>query len=90
MGLLAWIIVGAIAGLLAGQVMRGRGFGFLGDIVIGIAGALVGGWLASVLLHISNPINGINVQSILIAFFGAVVVLFLIRAARVGRRRRYR
>jgi uncharacterized membrane protein YeaQ/YmgE (transglycosylase-associated protein family) len=90
MGLLSWIIVGAIAGVLAGWVMRGRGFGFLGDVVIGIAGALVGGWLASILFNIPNPINGINIQTILIAFFGALIVLMLIRAARVGRRRRYR
>jgi uncharacterized membrane protein YeaQ/YmgE (transglycosylase-associated protein family) len=87
MGLLAWIIVGAIAGMLAGMVMRGRGFGFLGDIFIGIAGALVGGWLASLLLNIPNPITGINLQTIIVAFFGAVVVMFIIRLARGGRRR---
>lgn len=87
MGLITWIIVGAIAGLLAGMVMRGRGFGFLGDIIIGIAGALVGGWLASVLLNIPNPITGINIQTIIIAFFGAIVVMFLIRLARGGRSR---
>jgi len=90
MGLLSWIVVGAIAGILAGWVMRGRGFGFLGDVVIGIAGALVGGWLAGALFNIPNPINGINIQTVLVAFFGALIVLMLIRAARVGRRRRYR
>jgi uncharacterized membrane protein YeaQ/YmgE (transglycosylase-associated protein family) len=71
-------------------VLRGRGFGFLGDVIIGIAGALVGGWLASALFKIPNPINGLNVQTVLIAFFGALIVLMLIRASRVGRRRRYR
>ncbi len=46
MGLLSWIVVGLIARWLAGKVMRGRGFGLVGDIIIGVVGALVGGWLA--------------------------------------------
>lgn len=46
MGLLTWLVVGAIAGWLAGQVMKGSGFGLIGDIVIGVIGALVGGLLA--------------------------------------------
>ena len=50
MGLLSWLVVGLIAGWLAGQVMRGGGYGLLGDIVVGIVGALLGGFLASALL----------------------------------------
>jgi uncharacterized membrane protein YeaQ/YmgE (transglycosylase-associated protein family) len=77
MGLLTWIIVGAIAGWLAGKVMKGRGFGLLGNIVIGVIGALVGGWLAGTLLNISNAISGFNLQTLLVAFLGSVVVLYI-------------
>jgi uncharacterized membrane protein YeaQ/YmgE (transglycosylase-associated protein family) len=79
MGLLSWIIVGAIAGWLSGQVMKGRGFGLLGDIIVGVAGGLVGGWLASVLLKIPDAVNGINVESILIAFVGSVLLIVVVR-----------
>jgi uncharacterized membrane protein YeaQ/YmgE (transglycosylase-associated protein family) len=82
MGLLTWIIVGAIAGWLAGKVMKGRGFGLLGNIVIGVIGALVGGWLAGSLLNISNAISGFNLQTILVAFLGSVVVLFIAKLFR--------
>ena len=68
MGLLSWIVVGAIAGWLSGEVMKGRGFGLLGDIIVGVVGGLVGGWLATQLFKISNPINGFNLESILVAF----------------------
>jgi uncharacterized membrane protein YeaQ/YmgE (transglycosylase-associated protein family) len=79
MGLLAWIVVGAIAGWLSGQVMKGRGFGLVGDILVGIAGGLVGGWLAGSLFNLSNAVNGINPTSILIAFLGAVVLIAVAR-----------
>lgn len=82
MGILSWIIVGAIAGWLSGQVMRGGGFGLLGDIVVGIAGGLIGGWLAGVLFKVPNGVNGINVTSIVIAFLGAVLLIVLARAFR--------
>ena len=79
MGLLTWIVVGAIAGWLAGQVMKGSGFGLIGDIVIGVIGALVGGWLAGTLFNVPDPINGFNLTTIVVAFLGAVVVLFIVR-----------
>ncbi len=82
MGLFTWIIVGAIAGWLAGKVMKGRGFGLLGNIVIGVIGALVGGWLAGSLLNISNAISGFNLQTILVAFLGSVIVLFIAKLFR--------
>ena len=68
------VIVGAIAGWLAGQIMRGRSFGVIGNIVIGIIGAVVGGWLFD-LLNIS--IGSGLVNSIVAAVAGAVVVLFV-------------
>lgn len=79
MGLLTWIVVGAIAGWLAGQVMKGSGFGLIGDIVIGVIGALVGGWLAGTFFNVPDAINGFNLTTIVVAFLGAVVVLFVVR-----------
>ncbi len=86
MGLLAWIVVGLVAGFLASQVMKGRGSGLLGDLVLGVVGALLGGFLASVLLKMPDAVNGINVTSILVAFVGAVILIALLRAIS-GRRR---
>jgi len=79
MGLLTWVIVGAIAGWLAGKVMKGSGFGLIGDIVIGVIGALVGGWLAGTLLHMPGAISGFNLTTLIVAFVGALVVLFVVR-----------
>ncbi|HEX2981413.1 MAG TPA: GlsB/YeaQ/YmgE family stress response membrane protein [Anaerolineaceae bacterium] len=80
MGLLSWIIVGAIAGWLAGLVMRGGGYGILGNIILGIVGALVGGFLAGALFGVPDPISGINVTTLIVAFLGAVVVVAIVRA----------
>jgi uncharacterized membrane protein YeaQ/YmgE (transglycosylase-associated protein family) len=79
MGILSWIVVGLIAGWLAGLVMRGGGYGVLGDIIIGIVGALVGGFLASALFNIPDPLSGINITSIFIAFIGAVIMIAILR-----------
>lgn len=78
MGILSWIIVGLIAGWLAGLVMKGGGYGVLGDIILGIIGALVGGFLASALFGVS--VSGFNLTSLIIAFIGAVVVVAIVRA----------
>jgi uncharacterized membrane protein YeaQ/YmgE (transglycosylase-associated protein family) len=80
MGLLAWIIVGLIAGWLAGLVMKGGGYGVLGDIILGIIGAIIGGFLAGALFGVPNPISGINVTTLVVAFIGAVVVVAIVRA----------
>ncbi len=80
MGILSWIIVGLIAGWLAGVVMRGRGYGLLGDIVIGIVGAVIGGFLAGALFNTPDAINGINIGSIVVAFLGAIVLIAVVRA----------
>jgi uncharacterized membrane protein YeaQ/YmgE (transglycosylase-associated protein family) len=80
MGVLSWIVVGAIAGWLSGQFMKGRGFGILGDILVGVAGGLIGGWLAGELFKIPNTMNGINVTAIVVAFLGAVLLIFIARA----------
>ena len=78
MGILSWIILGLVAGWLAGQFMKGGGYGLVGDIILGIIGALVGGFLASQLLGVD--VNGFNLVSILIAFVGACIVIGISRA----------
>lgn len=79
MGILSWLIVGLIAGWLAGIVMKGGGYGLVGDIVIGILGALVGGFLASVVFG-ADTVNGLDITSLITAFIGAVVLIALVRA----------
>jgi uncharacterized membrane protein YeaQ/YmgE (transglycosylase-associated protein family) len=80
MGILAWLIVGLIAGWLAGMVMKGGGYGVVGDIIVGIVGALVGGFLAAWLFGAQDAVNGINLVSLLTAFLGAVILIAIIRA----------
>jgi uncharacterized membrane protein YeaQ/YmgE (transglycosylase-associated protein family) len=77
MGILSWIVVGLIAGWLAGMVMKGGGFGLIGDIIVGVVGGLLGGWIATTFQHIGG-LTGINLGSILIAFAGAVILLLVI------------
>ncbi|MEA2329853.1 MAG: hypothetical protein QOE68_4812 [Thermoanaerobaculia bacterium] len=77
MNSLIWfLIIGAIAGWLAGLLMKGGGFGILGDIIVGIVGAVLGGWLFGVL---GISAGGGLVGSLIVAFIGAVVLLFLVR-----------
>jgi uncharacterized membrane protein YeaQ/YmgE (transglycosylase-associated protein family) len=78
-GILTWVVVGVVAGWLAGVVMKGKGFGLIGNMIIGIVGALVGGWLAGALFNISNAVSGFNLGTIVVAFLGAVVVLYIAR-----------
>lgn len=81
MNIIAWLILGAIAGYLAGFLVRGdEGLGIIGHIVLGIVGALVGGFLASVLFKV-NPIEGaFDIGSIVTATIGAVVVVLVVGA----------
>jgi uncharacterized membrane protein YeaQ/YmgE (transglycosylase-associated protein family) len=85
MSFLTWIIVGLVAGLLASMVMGGTGYGLIGDIIIGIVGAFVGGWAFS-LLGVSTPFGGLA-GTIFVAFVGAVILLFVLRLLRGGTRR---
>jgi uncharacterized membrane protein YeaQ/YmgE (transglycosylase-associated protein family) len=73
--ILGFLIIGLIAGWLAGKIMKGRGFGLLGNVVIGVIGAFLGGWLFS-LLGISA---GGFIGSLVTALVGAIVLLYLIR-----------
>jgi len=83
MSLLAWIIVGLIAGWLATAIVPGTGGSLLMDIVVGIVGAIIGGWLFNAFG--SPGATGLNVWSIIVATIGAVVLLFLVRAVRGAR-----
>ena len=90
MSILAWIVLGAIAGYLAGFLVRGdEGLGIIGHVVLGIIGALVGGFLAGALFN-SDPINGpFDISSIVVATIGAVITVVVVNAvmgrSRVGR-----
>ena len=84
MGWIAWIVVGAIAGFLANKLM-GSGEGILMTIVLGIVGGLVGGFVAASVLKIGT-VNGINIESIVIATIGAVAVILVARALSGSRR----
>jgi uncharacterized membrane protein YeaQ/YmgE (transglycosylase-associated protein family) len=75
-GLIWWIVVGLIAGWLAGKVMKGGGYGVLMDIVLGIVGAIVGGWIFGLLGGF--PFGGM-LGTIVVAFAGAVILLYLVR-----------
>lgn len=79
MGILSWIVVGGLAGLLAGTI-TGKGHGFIGNIIIGIIGANIGGYIAS--RFDLGQVDGINLTSILIAAGGAVILLTVIRLIR--------
>src|SRR5579864_8027935 len=82
-----WLFVGSIAGFLASRVMRGGGYGLIGDIVVGIIGAFIGGWLAGLL-----GIGGSSslIVSIVIAFVGACILLAILHAVSRGGSRGWR
>jgi uncharacterized membrane protein YeaQ/YmgE (transglycosylase-associated protein family) len=79
MSILAWIVLGLVAGWLAGMIMRGGGYGLIGDIILGILGALVGGWLTS-LVSGADITLAFDLPSLLIAVLGAVILIALSRA----------
>lgn len=79
--ILIWVLVGAVAGWLAGMIVKGGGFGLLGDIVVGIIGAFVGGWL---LMQLGVTIGVGIVSVIATATIGAVALLLLLRLVRAA------
>jgi uncharacterized membrane protein YeaQ/YmgE (transglycosylase-associated protein family) len=87
MSIIAWIVLGAIAGYLAGFLVKGdEGLGIIGHIVLGIVGAIVGGYLAGILLN-TDVINGpLDVTSIVAAVIGAIIVVIVVNAV-TGRSR---
>lgn len=82
--LLSWLLIGALAGWLASAVIRGKGYGCLGNTVVGLIGAVIGGFLAS-LLNISGVFHFWG--SLVIAFIGACVFLFILRLLQGDRKK---
>jgi uncharacterized membrane protein YeaQ/YmgE (transglycosylase-associated protein family) len=80
---LSWIIVGLIAGAIAARVVAGRGFGCLADIVVGVAGAIIGGFLLGALFNTSGTVGFWG--SIVVAFIGAAVLLSVLKLLSGGR-----
>ncbi|HEY5495187.1 MAG TPA: GlsB/YeaQ/YmgE family stress response membrane protein [Candidatus Limnocylindrales bacterium] len=78
MAIISWIVLGAIAGFLANMIVGGSE-GVIGTIILGIIGAVVGGYLAQAIFH-KGDVTGVNIESIVIAVLGAIVVLFVWRA----------
>ncbi|MDG2448122.1 MAG: GlsB/YeaQ/YmgE family stress response membrane protein [Saprospiraceae bacterium] len=76
--IIIWLILGAISGWIAGQLMKGRGFGLVGNIVVGILGSFIGGWLGGKLGIYEATVGGLSLPSILTSVGGAVVLLFII------------
>jgi len=74
--IIVWIIIGGVAGWLAGLIVKGSGYGLIGDIIVGIVGAFIGGWLAGAL---GISIGGGLISSIIVAVVGAVILLFALR-----------
>lgn len=77
-GIIAWIIIGALAGWITGKIMKGSGFGFIMDMVVGLIGAMIGGFIS---YHLG--LGGVRehglIMSIVIAVIGAVILTFLLR-----------
>jgi uncharacterized membrane protein YeaQ/YmgE (transglycosylase-associated protein family) len=78
MSFLAWIVLGLISGFIASKIVNKSGSGAVMDIVLGIVGAVVGGWLFNTIGHVG--VTGVNLYSILVAVVGAVVVLIIYHA----------
>jgi len=76
MGILAWIVVGLIAGWLAGQVMKGGGYGMVADIILGLLGGVLGGWIFE---KLGVSTGGGMIASIIVAFIGAVILVGITR-----------
>jgi len=82
MGIFTWIVIGAIAGWLASKIVKGHGSGLILNIIIGVVGALLGGWLAGTLLGIGDALTGFNWTTFLVALVGSVLLLFILRLFR--------
>jgi uncharacterized membrane protein YeaQ/YmgE (transglycosylase-associated protein family) len=80
MGWIAWIVLGLVAGFIGSKIVNKSGEGFFLDIILGIIGAVVGGWLFT--FFGGHGVTGLNIMSLIIAVVGAVVVLVLYHAIR--------
>lgn len=78
--LAAWVVVGLLAGAIAGRIARGRGYGCLGDLVLGLVGALVGGFIVN--LFVSSDVTTNFLETTAVAIVGALLLIYLFRAVR--------
>ena len=85
MGIISWVVLGAIAGFLANMIVGGRE-GLIGTIILGIVGAVIGGYIASAIFH-KGDVTGVNIESIVISVLGAILVLVVWRALQRNRTR---
>jgi uncharacterized membrane protein YeaQ/YmgE (transglycosylase-associated protein family) len=85
MSILAWIILGLISGFIASKIVNKQGEGILLDIVLGVVGALFGGWIFAAIGH--SPVTGVNLYSIFVSVIGAILVLVVYHALSGGGRR---
>ncbi len=80
MGILAWIVLGLVAGFIGSKIVNKSGEGFFLDIILGVVGAVVGGWVFSVFG--ASGVSGLNLYSLVVAVIGAIVVLVAYHAIR--------
>jgi uncharacterized membrane protein YeaQ/YmgE (transglycosylase-associated protein family) len=78
MSIVAWLILGLIAGFIASKIMGAGGYGLLGDIIVGIVGAILGGFIASLIF--GGGVTGLNLGSIIVAIVGACILIAILRA----------
>ena len=78
MGLIASIVIGLLAGWLAGVLMKGGGYGLIGDLLLGLVGSVVGGWLGGILLGVDLT-SGFNLTTLITSIVGAVIVVAIYR-----------
>lgn len=83
MGIIAWLVIGLVAGFIGSKIVNHTGSGIVMDIVLGVVGAFVGGFIFNFFGH--TGVNGFNIYSLLVATVGAIVVLFIFHAV-AGRR----
>ncbi|HET7685556.1 MAG TPA: GlsB/YeaQ/YmgE family stress response membrane protein [Candidatus Limnocylindria bacterium] len=87
MGLISWLLVGAVAGFIASRVVPGdEGYGPIGGLIAGIVGAFVGGWLFALLTSKNDWLTGFDITTLIAAIVGAIIVVFLYQMM-TGRRR---
>ena len=75
MGFLTWVLVGAVSGWIAAKVVSGSGKGFVRNTLLGIAGALIGGFLAGSVLDVRHPVSGFNLSTLAVSVVGAAILL---------------
>jgi len=87
MNILSWIVIGLIAGWLASKLVRGSQFGIIGDTIIGVVGALLGGFVAAQVFKIPSAVSGFNLETLVVALLGSIAVIFILRLVPgIGRR----